>query len=84
MLKREDFENGAQEITCWITDYFKNLESFPVKSQVKPGEIYNTIPPTAPMNSEGLEQILADLDDKILPGITHWQHPDFYAYFPRQ
>lgn len=82
MLKKENFIKDSTRIIEWIDDYFNKLESLPVKSQVTPGEIYHQIPPVAPDQSQGMDQILKDLDEIILPGITHWQHPNFHAYFP--
>jgi aromatic-L-amino-acid decarboxylase len=81
MLELEDFQKGSARICEWIARYYRDLESFPVKSQVRPGEVYGMIPAAAPAGPEPLEAILSDLDRVILPGITHWQHPNFHAYF---
>lgn len=81
MLKKENFKKDSVRIIDWMDKYFQNLESFPVKSQVAPKDIYNQIPPEAPQEEEPMDKILKDLDDIILPGITHWQHPNFHAYF---
>lgn len=81
MLKREEFNDKVGPVVDWISRYFENLESLPVKSQVKPKDIYDQIPEQAPKSAEALEKILQDLDEIILPGITHWQHPNFHAYF---
>lgn len=82
MLDRKDFSVYAGAITKWIADYFQQLEQLPVKSAVKPGEIYQQIPPHMPAEGEPIPDMLKDLRDIILPGITHWQHPNFHAYFP--
>jgi aromatic-L-amino-acid decarboxylase len=82
MLDPKKFREISGPIITWIDHYLKNISSFPVKSRVQPGEIYETIPAAAPENPERLEQIIRDLDDLILPGITHWQHPNFHGYFP--
>ncbi len=82
MIEKKDFFDFAPKIISWIDRYFKNLESFPVKSQVHPEEIYKQLPTNPPNQSESLDDILDDLDKIILPGITHWQHPNFHAYFP--
>ncbi|MCX7834154.1 MAG: pyridoxal-dependent decarboxylase [Ignavibacteria bacterium] len=76
------FEKFAKELIDWIVQYYKNIEEYSVKSQAKPREIYNKIPDTPPQNSEPFEQIFKDFQDIILPGITHWQSPKFFAYFP--
>ena len=82
MISKEEFKQESGKVIEWIDQYFKRLESFPVKSQVSPAAIYNSIPAQAPATSESLDDILAELDSLILPGITHWQHPNFHAYFP--
>ena len=79
MLKREDFSQHAAEVVSWIDNYFKNIENYPVKSQVRPGEVYEKIPPEGPEGPETLQEILEDLSKTIMPGITHWQHPNFHA-----
>ncbi|KAA3631101.1 MAG: aminotransferase class I/II-fold pyridoxal phosphate-dependent enzyme, partial [Bacteroidetes bacterium] len=81
MLDRNNFKQDVEPIIDWIDEYFRKLESLPVKSQVSPKEIYDQIPEFAPDHSEGFEAILKDLEEIILPGITHWQHPNFHAYF---
>jgi aromatic-L-amino-acid/L-tryptophan decarboxylase len=66
----------------WIAHYLERVETLPVLSQVKPGEVLASLPQHPPAEGEPLENILTDLDKKILPGITHWQSPHFHAYFP--
>ncbi len=82
MIEKKDFNKFSPKIIDWITQYLQNLESYPVKSKVQPKEIYNQLPDSPPIKSETLDDILADLDRLILPGITHWQHPNFHAFFP--
>jgi aromatic-L-amino-acid decarboxylase len=82
MLDPKDFKLHADPIVAWIDQYLNNISDFPVKSNVAPGEIYEAIPAEAPLKAEALESIMKDLDSTILPGITHWQHPGFHAYFP--
>lgn len=82
MLNPKEFKKTANPVIDWIDNYLKNVKDYPVKSNVKPGEIYNQLPPTAPEEPESLDKIMSDLDEIILPGITHWQHPNFHAYFP--
>lgn len=82
MINKNNFSEFAPKIMSWINQYFKDLPSLPVKSKVQPKDIYNQFPTTPPQKSESLDQILSDLDKIILPGITHWQHPNFHAYFP--
>jgi aromatic-L-amino-acid/L-tryptophan decarboxylase len=66
----------------WIADYLERAEELPVLSQVKPWEVYKSLPEHAPQKPESFDAILKDLEETILPGITHWQSPNFYAYFP--
>jgi len=82
MIKQENFREEADRAVDWIDNYFKTLRSLPVKSHVKPREVYDRIPPEAPLQGEDVSKMLQDLDSIILPGITHWQHPSFHAYFP--
>ena len=82
MLNPKDFKREAVPVVDWIDRYMNNIQSFPVKSKVAPGDIYNAIPAKAPLHSESMEQIMEDLDRIILPGMTHWQHPGFHGYFP--
>ncbi len=83
-MKLVDFEKNAHEVVNWMVDYLDTIEKYPVKSQVKPGAIRSQIPAVAPDQPEGLSAIMEDLNRVILPGVTHWQHPMFYAYFPAQ
>jgi aromatic-L-amino-acid decarboxylase len=82
MLKPENFLNDSTKVLQWIDHYINHITDFPVKSQVAPGDIYRRIPPEAPQDPESLKQIIQDLDEFIISGITHWQHPNFHAYFP--
>jgi len=82
MIKREDFRTEADRIVDWIDRYFERLRELPVKSRVQPREIYDQIASEIPLQGEGVDKILSDLDSIIMPGITHWQHPSFHAYFP--
>ncbi|KAI3894180.1 hypothetical protein MKX03_003737 [Papaver bracteatum] len=66
----------------FIADYYKNLETFPVLSQVEPGYLRKLLPDSAPNHPESLENVLADVQSKIIPGVTHWQSPSYFAYFP--
>ncbi len=78
----EQFRQHGHEVVDWIADYWTRLESFPVRSRVVPGDVRAALPPSAPEQGEPFSALLADLDGVVLPGITHWQHPGFLAYFP--
>ncbi|KAG7012550.1 Tyrosine/DOPA decarboxylase 2, partial [Cucurbita argyrosperma subsp. argyrosperma] len=78
----EEFRSQAHKVVDFIADYYKNIEQYPVLSQVHPGYLRKNIPEeSAPNVPECLEQILQDVTRFVVPGITHWQHPNFYAYF---
>ena len=78
----EEFRRCGHALVDWITEYQKRVEGLPVLSQVKPGQIRASLPPEPPLHGEPFSTILADVDRLILPGITHWQSPNFFAYFP--
>ena len=81
-MSPEEFRAQGHAVVDWIADYYAQIESFPVLSQVKPGEIRASLPAEAPAHPESFEAMLADVEKLILPGITHWQSPNFFAYFP--
>jgi aromatic-L-amino-acid decarboxylase len=78
----EEFRRHGHAVVDWIADYYDRMESFPVLSQASPGDVRAGLPSHPPEQGEPFENLLRDLDDTILPGITHWQHPSFFAYFP--
>ncbi len=78
----EEFRRHGHAVVDWIADYQSRLESFPVLSQVKPGEIRATLPASPPAQGEPFDTLLKDVERLILPGVTHWQSPNFFAYFP--
>jgi len=77
----EDFRKSGYELVDWIANYLENVEEFPVVSQVNPGDIKNKLPKYPPQKSEQMSDVFADIDKIIMPGITHWNHPNFMAYF---
>jgi len=81
-MSPEEFRKQGKQMIDWIADYYENIEKYPVLSQVKPGDIKSQLPEIAPLESESMEQIIADVNSIIMPGITHWQSPNFFAYFP--
>ncbi len=82
MLKPSQFKQSSKAVVEWIDHYLNQVGEYPVKSQLEPGQVYRQIPPKAPDKGEEMDLILEDLDRIIIPGITHWQHPNFHAYFP--
>ncbi|MDI6753826.1 MAG: pyridoxal-dependent decarboxylase [Thermodesulfobacteriota bacterium] len=78
----EEFRRYGRAVVDWVADYYEKVESFPVLSLVPPGKIRAALPPDPPLQGEAFETILKDLDRLIIPGITHWQSPNFFAFFP--
>jgi aromatic-L-amino-acid/L-tryptophan decarboxylase len=78
----DEFREYGRQVVDWIADYWENIESRPVGARIKPGDIAALLPSTAPEKGEPFSALLADMDRVVMPGITHWQHPSFYAYFP--
>jgi aromatic-L-amino-acid decarboxylase len=77
-----DFAGWGRRVADWAADYHQTLRQRPVRAQVKPGEILNALPEAPPELAEEMEKIFADFEKIMLPGMTHWQHPRFFAYFP--
>ena len=77
----KEFKENGYKVIDWIADYYENIESYPVLSNIKPGELRKNLPKSPPQNGENFNNILSDMNDKIIPGITHWQSPNFFAYF---
>ena len=76
------FRRWGHAVVDWIAEYQRRVESLPVMAQVQPGQIRASLPPKPPLRGESFDTILADVDRLILPGITHWQSPNFFAFFP--
>jgi aromatic-L-amino-acid decarboxylase len=80
-MNSNDFRAYGKQLIDWIADYLDHPDRYPVLSQIKPGEIKAQLPPAPPAAAEDFAAVLRDFDDIILPGITHWNHPAFMAYF---
>lgn len=78
----KSFRKHGHELIDWVADYMETVETYPVMSRSKPGEVRAALPPDPPNKGEAMKEIIEDLDRIIMPGITHWQHPNFFAYFP--
>lgn len=78
----EQFREAAKQLSDWIADYRANVEKYPVKSQVKPGSIIRNLPQHPPEHSQSFSDVLRDVDEILMPGVTHWQSPNHFAYFP--
>jgi aromatic-L-amino-acid decarboxylase len=81
-MSADEFRRHGHAVVDWIADYWETLERRPVLRPVEPGAVAARLPAAAPEAGEGLDGVLADLDEIVLPGLTHWQHPGFFGYFP--
>lgn len=78
----DEFRKRGHEIVEWLAAYQESVEQYPVRSRVQPGDIRAALPAAAPESGESFDAVLADINAIIMPGITHWQSPNFFAYFP--
>jgi aromatic-L-amino-acid decarboxylase len=78
----EEFRRNGHAMVDWIADYYARIESYPVLSRVEPGQVRASLPAHPPERGESFDAVLEDIEKLIVPGITHWQSPNFYAFFP--
>jgi len=78
----EEFRKHGHAVIEWLASYMECVEDYPVASQLSPGDVRARLPEHAPEHGEPFEEIISDLDDVIMPGLTHWQSPSFFAFFP--
>jgi aromatic-L-amino-acid/L-tryptophan decarboxylase len=78
----EQFRRHGHEVVDWIADYWTRVGSLPVRSPATPGDVRAALPDAPPERGEPFGAVLADLDRVVVPGLTHWQHPGFFGYFP--
>jgi len=78
----DEFRRHGHAVVDWIADYYSRIESYPVLSRAKPGQIRASLPANPPVKGEKFDAILGDVEKLIIPGITHWQSPNFFAFFP--
>jgi aromatic-L-amino-acid decarboxylase len=81
-MSPDEFRKQGKQMIDWIADYYENVSNYPVLSQVIPGEIKSHLPESPPDERQSMEEIMKDVNAIIMPGITHWQSPNFFAYFP--
>lgn len=77
-----EFRRHGRELIDWIADYLEHVERYPVQSRINPGSIRAKLPPTPPTGPEPFDAMMRDVESIIMPGVTHWQHPGFFGYFP--
>jgi aromatic-L-amino-acid decarboxylase len=80
-MSKDEFRRFGHELVDWIADYFDHIEEYPVLAQIEPGDLKAKLPAAPPEKGEPMEQILGDIDRLIVPALTHWCHPSFFAYF---
>ncbi|MEP6635826.1 MAG: pyridoxal-dependent decarboxylase [Acidobacteriota bacterium] len=80
-MNKDEFRRFGHELIDWISDYFERIEELPVLSQIEPGDLKAQLPTAPPDKGEAMSTIIADVDRLIVPALTHWSHPSFFAYF---
>jgi aromatic-L-amino-acid/L-tryptophan decarboxylase len=80
-MNAAEFRRFGHELIDWIADYFDRIEDLPVLAQIEPGDLKAQLPTAPPEKGEPMEQIIADIDRLVVPALTHWSHPSFFAYF---
>jgi aromatic-L-amino-acid decarboxylase len=80
-MSPEEFRTAGHEVVDWIADYLRDIRDLPVLPDVQPGDLMDALPAAGPEQGESMDTILADFRNLIVPGITHWNHPRFFAYF---
>ena len=81
-MTSQQFRDTGKQLIDWLADYYEQVERYPVLAQVAPGEVRASLPAQPPQSGTDFYQIVQELNSKIMPGITHWQSPNFFAYFP--
>lgn len=81
-MTAEEFRACGKAVIDWIADYWERVEGLPVLSRAAPGDVRAALPAHPPMHGEPFAAMMADVDRVVMPGVTHWQSPNFFAYFP--
>ncbi len=81
-MDSDEFRRVGHQLVDWMADYLDHVEDLPVRARVRPGEVAAALPPSPPAAGEPIGRIIADFKSLILPGVTHWQHPRFFGFFP--
>jgi aromatic-L-amino-acid decarboxylase len=80
-MSKEEFRRFGHELIDWVAEYLEHVEDLPVLAQIEPGDLKSQLPATPPDKGEAMEKIIADVGRLIVPALTHWNHPSFFAYF---
>src|SRR5438552_12919578 len=78
----EEFREAGHRLIDWIADYRANVSRHPVMARTEPGDVRQQLPASPPIDPESFDAIVRDLDRVVVPGLSHWQHPQFFGYFP--
>lgn len=81
VMNKDEFREWGYQFVDWVAEYLEDVGQYPVRSELKPGDIKNQLPMEAPLKGEPMENIFDDFKKIVVPGITHWQHPSWFAYF---
>jgi aromatic-L-amino-acid decarboxylase len=80
-MNSDEFRRFGHELIDWVADYFDRIDELPVLAQIEPGDLKSQLPTSPPAHGESMQSIIADVDRLIVPALTHWCHPSFFAYF---
>jgi len=80
-MDKEDFKKYGYRFVDWVVDYLDDVDKYPVCSPLNPGEVKNLLPENIPLKGESMDKIFMDFKEIVIPGMTHWQHPSWFAYF---
>jgi aromatic-L-amino-acid/L-tryptophan decarboxylase len=78
----DEFRRHAHQLVDWMADYFRNVGQLPVTPEVQPGDVRRQLPPSPPEQGEPFQQLFEDFNRIVMPGMAHWNHPGWFAYFP--
>src|SRR5262245_57699474 len=81
-MSADEFRRHGHDLVDWVADYWESVGTLPVRPTDPPGTVAARLPAAPPESGDGFAGLRADLDSIVLPGMTHWQHPGFFAYFP--
>ena len=81
-LSKDEFQKYGYQLVDWLAEYFDKIEQYEVLPSIEPGDSREMLPDSAPEKAESMDEIIADLDRVVMPGMAHWQHPGWYAFFP--
>ena len=78
----DEFRRLGHQFVDWVASYWEQVGDLPVQPEVTPGQVYGALPSGPPADGSDVAAVLRDLDDLVVPALTHWQHPSFFAFFP--